>query len=363
MVMTETSREVRGQKKTAIIDTDIHNELPSAQTLLKYLPAQWRRRHELFGGRGGRRGSMYPRSVTGNARTDSWPPSGLPPGADLDFMREQLLDRFTIEYGILNPFVGGSGQRNVEYGAALCRAANDWLVAEWLEPEPRLRAAIVVPFEDDDLAAQEIDRVGDQPGFVQVLVMTRTAEPLGKRKYWKLYEAAERHGLPIAMHFGGSSNGPITAAGWVSYYIEDHVAAAQATQAQVISMVCEGVFEHFPKLRVVLTEGGFAWLPPLMWRLDRAWEQLHEEVPFLRKPPSAYIREHMRVTTQPMEEPPNARQFLQLLDQFGSDDMILFATDYPHWDFDSPEDAFPAKLPERLERKIMAENARATYQF
>lgn len=362
MVTTAPERQTGRRTAMAIIDTDIHNELPSRQTLARYLPAKWRRHQEQFGGAGGRRGSMYPRSVTGNARTDSWPPSGLPPGADLPFMREQLLDPYHIEYGILNPFVG-SGGRNPEYSAAHCRAANDWLLAEWLEPEPRLRASIIVPYEDSDLAAAEIHHWGDHPGFVQVLVMTRTAMPLGNRKYWKLYEAAEAHGLPIAMHFGGTSAGPITAAGWVSYYIEDHVAAAQATQAQVISMVCEGVFERFPKLRVVLTEGGFAWLPPLMWRLDHAWAKLHEETPFLRRAPSEYIRECMRITTQPMEEPPNGRQFLQLLDQFGSDDMILFATDYPHWDFDDPTTAFPAALPPHLERKIMAENARALYRF
>ena len=363
MVTTAPERQTTRRTATAIIDTDIHNELPSRQTLLRYLPASWRRHHEQFGGVGGRRGGMYPRSVTGNARTDSWPPSGLPPGADLAFMREQLLDRYQIEYGVLNPFVGGGGQRNVEYGAALCRAANDWLLAEWLEPEPRLRSSIIVPFEDGDLAAAEIHRLGDRPGFVQVLVMTRTAEPLGSRKYWKLYAAAEEHGLPIAMHFGGASDGPITAAGWVSFYIEDHVAAAQATQAQVISLVCSGVFERFPRLRVVLTEGGFAWLPPLMWRLDQAWVRLRDETPLLRRAPSEYIRECMRITTQPMEEPPNGRQFLQLLDQFGSDDMILFATDYPHWDFDDPTAAFPAPLPARLAPKVMAENARALYRF
>src|SRR5262245_51315992 len=306
---------------TAIVDTDIHNELPSAQTVAKYLTARWRERHALLGARTGKRGAGYPRSVTGNARTDSWPPSGLPPGADLPFMREQLLDRFNIECGILNPFVPGPGVLDVEYGAALCRAANDGQVAEWLDPEPRLRASVVVPFEDGELAAEEIERRARDDRFVQVLVMTRTNEPLGRRKYWPMYRAAERHGLPIAMHFGGSTYGPITAAGWVSHYIEDHVGAAQVTQSQVTSLVFEGVFERFPGLKIVLTEGGFAWLPPLMWRMDRAWEKLRAEVPHLRRPPSAYVREHMWVTTQPMEEPPNGPQFLQTLAHFGCEHM------------------------------------------
>lgn len=363
MVVTAASQGTTRRTKTAVIDTDIHNALPSGKTLLKYLPSKWHRHHELFGARRGHRGGNYPRSVTGNARTDSWPPSGLPPGSDLPFLREQLLDRYDIEYGVLTPLVGSSGQFNPEYGAALCRAANDWLIAEWIEPEPRLRGSIIVPFEEPDLAAEEIDRLGDHPGFVQVLGMTRTNEPLGKRRYWPMYAAAERHGLPIAMHFGGSTNGPITAAGWVSYYIEDHVGASQVTQSQATSLVFEGVFERFPGLRIVLTEGGFAWLPSLMWRMDRAWERLHDEVPQVRRPPSEYVRAHMRVTTQPMEEPPSARQFLQVLEHFGGDHMIMFATDYPHWDFDAPDLALPFRVPEALERRIFSENARATYRF
>src|SRR5690606_32301662 len=115
--------------------------------------------------------------------------------------------------------------------------------AEWFEKEPRLRGGICVPYEHADLAAEEIDRVADHPGFIQVLLIVRTAEPLGRRKYWQLYEAAARHNLPVGIHFGGGARGvPITGAGWPSYYIEDHTGMAQAFQTQVISLVCEGVF-------------------------------------------------------------------------------------------------------------------------
>jgi predicted TIM-barrel fold metal-dependent hydrolase len=134
-------------------------------------------------------------------------------------------------------------------------------------------------------------------------------------------------------------------------------------QAQVTSFVFEGVFERFPGLKIVLIEGGTAWLPSLMWRMDRAWEQLRDEVPHVRRPPSAYVREHAWLTTQPMEEPPVRAHFLQFLDQLGMDDRLMFATDYPHWDFDAPDQAIPVRLPEELERKIMAENARALYRF
>ena len=173
--------------------------------------------------------------------------------------------------------------------------------------------------------------MADHPGFVQVLLLARTMEPLGRRKYWKMYEAAVQHDLPIGIHFTGVGAGPITAVGSPSHYIEDHAGMTQAFQTQVTSLVCEGVFEQFPTLKVVLIEGGFAWLPPLMWRLDRAWKKLRDEVPELKRLPSEYIREHFWITTQPIEEPPKQEYFDQLLVHLNADDKLMFATDYPHW--------------------------------
>lgn len=347
--------------KLAVIDGDIHNAVPP-KALLKYLPVRWQRHHEMIGGRG-HLGSAYPRAMKNAARHDAWPPSGLPPGGDLEFMRQQLLDHWEMEYGILNCLHGAGGQVNLEYGAAEARAINDWQIAEWLELEPRLRASIIVPYEDGDLTAAEIDRVAKHPGFVQILLVVRTREPLGHRKYWKMYEAAVRHDLPIGIHFGGSGGGPITGAGWPSHYIEDHGGMPQAFYAQVISMVTSGIFELFPTLKIVLIEGGFAWLPPLMWRLDQSYKRLKEETPELKRLPSEYIRDHFWVTTQPMEEPPQRHYFLQLLDQMGMNDRLMFATDYPHWDFDAPDRAFPVELPVSLKQAILAGNARRLYRL
>jgi len=358
---TKTEPAKQQREKLPVIDCDIHATMPNDATLFKYLSKQWQRHHETFGMRG-HIGGAYPRAVPNAARLDSWPPNGVP-GGDLDFMRQQLLDEWDLEYGILTPLYGAGGMINLEYGAALARAVNDWQLAEWVEPEPRLRGSILVAYEDGELAAQEIDRVGDNPGFVQVLIVVRTREPLGHRKYWKMYEAAARHDLPIAIHFGGSGGAPITGTGWPSHYIEDHGGMPQAFQPQVISMVTEGIFELFPTLKVVLIEGGFAWMPPLMWRMDQTWKRLKEEAPRVKRLPSAYVRDHFWITTQPMEEPPQPRYFEQLLEQMNMNDKLMFATDYPHWDFDSPDRALPTSLPLELRRNIMADNARALYKL
>ncbi|MGH7911637.1 MAG: amidohydrolase family protein [Candidatus Dormibacteraceae bacterium] len=360
--MTELLEPARVPQRTRLplIDCDIHVQPKDRDRLARYLPPRWRQQMELFRMREAS-GAYYPRANEHAARTDAWPPAGGPPGSDLGFLREQLLDRWDIDVGILTPLLGTGGQRNLEFGGAYAAAVNDWQLAEWLEPEPRLRGSLVAEYEDPELAVREIERLGDDSRFVQVLLSIRTAEPLGRRRYWPLFEAAVRHDLPVAVHFGGSAGHPITGAGWPSFYYEDHSGMPTVFQAQVISLLVEGVFERFPHLRIVLIEGGFAWLASLMWRLDDATRRLHEEVPHLHHAPSFYLRRHFWTTTQPIEEPERPEQFATLLRQIGMPDRLMFATDYPHWDFDAPDQALPAALGAAERRAIRAGNASRLY--
>jgi predicted TIM-barrel fold metal-dependent hydrolase len=365
MVVTAERRDAtRSKRGYAVIDCDIHPNLAHPGALDPYLSERWREFRKGVGGRGFG-GSYYPRANPNAARHDAWPPNGKPPGSDLEFMRQQLLDGYDMDFGVLQPLLGAGGQRNLEWAAALSSAINEWQIETWLDPEPRLRSGLVVPYEDAELTVAEIGRRGKHPGFVQLMLAIRTSEPLGRRKYWPMYEAAEAHGLPIGIHFGGQGGYPITGAGWPSYYVEDHAGMSTAFQAQVISYIAEGVFERFPNLKIDLIEGGFAWLPVLGWRLDAAWKKLKAEVPHLKRAPSEYLAEHFWVTTQPMEEPPRAEQFLEMLDMGPwLADRLMFATDYPHWDFDDPHEALPKiKLPDGFEAKVMAENARALYRL
>src|SRR5918912_205421 len=122
----------------------------------------------------------------------------------------------------------------------------------------------------------------------------------------------------------------------------------------------EAVFERFPRLKVVLVEAGFAWVPPLAWRLDKIWHRMRDETPHLKRPPSEYIREHVRLTTQPMEEPQPRKHLLDTIEWIGWD-RLLFATDYPHWDYDDPAHALPAGVGEQERRMFFFENAAKVY--
>ncbi len=359
MVLTSSERVADAWTRPALIDCDLHNELHGdVEALLPYLPARWRQHVETFGVRPPA-GGYYPRFM--DHREDARPPSGRRAGSDVHFTRVHHLDRYNIAYAILIPLSPAGGAQNLELSAALARACNDWQVAEWLDQEPRLRASLTIPFEAPDLAVEEIRRRANDRRFVQVQFSGRPHEPMGRRKYWPIYAACEEYGLKVMSHAFGSYGQPITGTGWPSFYLEEHVGPAQAMQANVISMVVEGVFEQFPSLKLVSVENGFSWLPSLAWRLDSAWKFLKAEAPHLKRLPSEYIREHVYLTTQPMEEPPKPRYFREMLDHFGGADRLMFASDYPHWDADNPDEALPPQLPPEVRQKIYFDNAAELY--
>ena len=121
------------------------------------------------------KGPAYPKGQPNASRRDAYPPEGGRQGSSLSFMQKQLLDQNNCVLGILNP-TGDNGQsyQNREFGAAVCHAMNEWIVHEWLEPEPRLKGSLVVPYEDADAAVAELEKYAGNPHFAQVLMLSRT---------------------------------------------------------------------------------------------------------------------------------------------------------------------------------------------
>jgi predicted TIM-barrel fold metal-dependent hydrolase len=261
---------------------------------------------------------------------------------------------------MLHLLSGGMDERNQDLGNAICSAINDWQYEHWTQKDKRLKAAIVVPGEDAQAAVREIERWAGNPDFVQVSMVTHAIEPLGRRRYWPVYEAAAALGLPIGLHSSGTNGLPPTSTGWCGFYVEEQHNVALSQQALAISLVCEGVFERFPALKAVIIEAGFVWVPSVTWRLDQHWRRMKDEVPHLSKPPSEYFRSNLWYSSQPADEPERPDDLRQILDWLGWD-RLLFATDYPHWDMDSPEQAFKFRMTDAEQRRILADNARAVY--
>jgi predicted TIM-barrel fold metal-dependent hydrolase len=342
------------------IDCDIHPALPGTEVLVPYLDDYWR---EIVLMRGLDRDNLdtgtYPPGSPLSGRPD-WRPAKGKPGTDFELLRKQALDGFGTRYAICNVIHGAQVMFSEDLALALCRAINDWLAKEWLDRDARLRASVVVPLHSADRAVEEIERLAADRRFVGVLLLAMAELPLGRRQNWPIYRAAERHGFTINIHAGSSFRHAPTSIGWPSYYLEDYVVQAQGFAGALNSLITEGVFVEFPRLKVVLMESGVSWLPGWMWRVSKTWRALRPEVPWNKVSPAEMAREHVRVTMQPFDAPPDRQQLERVIEEIGCEEMFLFSTDYPHWHYDGT-DAVPDGLPESLVRKMLFENPYETY--
>ena len=344
-----------------MIDADVHNWLHGPD-LIPFMSAYWAdwTKNRGMGVPGGAYGSPL-----GVMRTDATPPGGGMAGSDPQFLAEHHLDKFGIDYAILtgSGILGLSLQPDLDWANSTARAYNEALVAKWLDADPRFRGSIVINHSDPEWSAQEIDRAAQDKRFVQVLMASGSNRLFGQKFFHPIYEAAQRNGLPVAIHPGtegvGNSGAP-TPAGYPARYIEWHNILPINYMATVNSLVCEGVFEKFPGLKFVAIEGGIAWLPHLMWRMDKNYKGLRSTTPWLKKLPSEYIREHIRLTTQPIEEPENPEHILQIFEMVDAKNTVMFSSDYPHWDFDNPKMALPP-LKGELKENILWRNAATLY--
>ncbi|MGC4106853.1 MAG: amidohydrolase family protein [Thermomicrobiales bacterium] len=347
----------------AIIDTDIHPSV-DPERMPDFLPEPWKSRYR-SGSRGpGVLGYWNPAGVV---RADSVTLDGDRIAMDPVLLGKHFFDAYEVDYGILN-FEGaihvGVGAEP-DYSSAVISAINDVAANYWLPVDPRFRASLNVAPNDPILAAREIHRLGDHPGFVQVMMGSGARIPYGQRYFHPIYEAAVAHDLPVAIHPGNEGvgiTGPTSAVGYATSYLEWHTGLVASYLGHLVSLITEGVFVKFPTLKFVMVEGGVSWLPPIMWRLDKNWKGLRQTVPWLEKPPSEYIREHVRLTTQPIEEPENPTHLKQMLEMFDAGTMLMFSSDYPHWDGDTPSFSARPFGPD-LRARVMGETARALYRL
>jgi len=343
-----------------IIDCDVHPTPRSMDEIRSYMKQPWKDRYS-GGGRG-----FYGNPLHG-ARLDAKPPNGGPIGSDPEFVRQQLIEEYGHKHAILLPRAFCNLHPDPDFASAIAAAFNDWLADTWLgkhNPDGVFKGSITIAHQDPQAAAKEIERWAGHPHFVQVMTDSGARAPFGQRQYYPIYEACEKYGLPLAIHPGTDGMGiniqPTP--GYPTHYIEWHTCLSLGFQSHLVSFLTEGVFEKFPNFKVVLTEGGVAWLPALMWRLDAEYKALRYEVPWVKRKPSEYLKDHVRITSQPLERPDNDEHLLQVLEMMDAENILMFASDYPHWDFDSPKLAFP-KLPDALRNRIFYENAKQFYNL
>ena len=361
MIEAQAAGAGEAATRPALIDSDVHCEVPKVDALFPYLPDYWIEhiQQTLFKGPVD---SYYPSKTSLAAGADGKRMDVKLQGSSVEEIRDDVLDPSGASHAVLTCLYAIDSLNNPDAAVAMARAVNDWLIAEWLDKDTRLRASMVVPVQLPALAAQEIERVGDHPGIVQALIPVRTNHPLGNRNFHPLWEAIERKGLVAGVHFGGAPITPPTPTGWPSYYFEIYAGMAQVFATQLTSIVTEGVFDQFPGVKVAFLESGWTWIPSHMWRFDKEWKNLRRLVPWVKRAPSEYIREHVRVAIQPLDAPDdNPQHLLDTFEQLGSEEMLLYASGYPRQHVGDPEESFLRHLPAAVAGKIRHENARALY--
>ena len=359
-------------RKFPVIDTDHHPGINQNDAVfLNRLPERWREYMEMIGVRFTGQMATTPTQRSMTHRLDSVDESGRT-GVSIPLIREQVLDKYDVSGAVITSTLGarigrGGGNCPQELACEISRAANEAMREHYLEADPRFYGAICAPVEVPAEAVKEIQRLkeGDMGHrWVEMLIEPGTDYAMGNPKYWPVYEALEHYDIPISVHVSGLSRRS-TGTGQQNYYFEAHCNIALRNYSMVPSMVFEGVFDRFPNLKMTLTEQSWSWAVPLAWRMDATYNVMRREVSHLQRKPSEYIRDHFYFHTQPLEETEFAEDLKELWDQFldfGLGEHLMFATDYPHWDFDSPY-SLPAFLGDDLRRSILADTASRLYHI
>ena len=260
-------------------DTDVHFYVKDGiNSVLPYVPLQWRRTFEM---RGTKLGGDTPvpqrfEFPTGSRlRVDAFTPDGGLPGTDADFARGDLLDRFDLAGSVLSSLEAGQmaqGFAGTEASSVLCSAFNDYALEHWYDVDHRFRIAICVPSVHPEAAAAEVRRLSEHPGVAAIYVPLLHT-PLGSRHFYPIYEAAQERGLPIFLHITAAefnyqgTRGP-TPTGWLENFSERRVAYTLLGPVALSSLIFSGTLDRFPRLNFAFIEFGFAWAVPLMWRMD-----------------------------------------------------------------------------------------------
>jgi uncharacterized protein len=344
------------ERAAAVVDCDVHATLPSPHALLPYLDEYWA--DQLVA-------QLVP----------SYEPNYHPPGSAIaqrpgvrvdadgraattveNLVADVFADGFT-DYAVVSCLYATQQIHQPRREMAHCRALNHWLAEEWLAKDDRLRGSIVVPQGTPTAAAEEIDHWAGDPRFAQVLLLGQSELLYGREINWPIWEAAEAAGLPVALHIGGVFRQAPTSVGWPATHLEWYVGQTANIEAQINSIVSEGVLQKFPETRILLSELGFNWLPPFMWKLEKLWKSYRPDIPWVQESTLSLIRRHVKVTSSPSDGAERPGRLDAIVDRLGSDRMLVFSSDYPHQHHSAPRDIENGTTDPALLDRIYRQNA------
>jgi uncharacterized protein len=278
-------------------------------------------------------------------------------------LTRRAMDSMGIDYTVAFPtpmlLLGMHPQAEVE--VALGRAFNRWLIEEILPQEPRLKGMMYLPFNDPDACVEVVEEFADAPGVIGFTVVSTRYRPVHHNSYMRLYAALQATGKPLAFHSGFHWGDESMKQ--VNRFSSMHaISFCYFNMIHLTNWIINGIPERFPNLKVIWVESGLAWLPFMMQRLDSEYMMRSSEAPMLRRRPSEYIRD-MYFTSQPLETS-NLKLTQATMEAVKADTQLLFASDWPHWDFDLPTTITNLPfLSEQAKRNILGLNAARLFGF
>lgn len=347
---------------TVLVDGDVHPALNAPiSAVLEYLPRAWREKFDYLGEIPLAASPLEFNYLLGSyvVGKDTLGRMTFPDRPDVEAFTGEVFGQGGADVGqmIVPEVVTHSyPARNAEIGVHLAGAFNDYVLDQWVVDE-RLRYALVVFPGDPAAAAAEIRRHGDDRRVSSVWLPTSDVR-FGAPGFNPVYEAALEFGLPIISHPAASA---VMASPEMAF--EGRASAPAGVWANIASLVAAGVFERYRELRFVFFESGFTWLDAMVRRMDAGWRAGGDRLPALERAPNEIVREHVRISTQPIDDDRDASELCRLIEE--SDllgDVLVYGSNFPRQGAASAASAF-AGLSDETRRKIMAENAKAVLRL
>lgn len=277
---------------------------------------------------------------------------------------ERWMDAMGVDYSCLFPTgmlnIGLHPQKEMEVD--LCWSYNRWLTEKVLpESNGRFYSALCLPFSDPDASLRQVETFGHRKGVSGFMVTTVRNIQVNDNGLMKVYRAMEERGLTLSFHSGPNWNEPVFRA--CNRFLSVHALGFSFYNIlHCTNWVINGLSERFPKLPVIWIEAGLAWIPFLMQRLDHEYMMRPSEAPLLKKKPSDYMRE-MYYSTQPIEI--QDREAMECtFRMMNAETQLLYASDYPHWDFDLPSTIYDLPfLSEKAKHNILGGTAARLFKL
>lgn len=371
-----TKDKPKAKKRTwlgglTIIDADGHVG-STAETWARYLPKPYRAHGPRIveDNRGSERwmveGILYPKPEgTASGQPEGIKGSMLHPGVSDPHARLRDMDLEGIDIAVCFgnlPELTLAAVMDPGLAVAMAGAYNNWVADYCSADRRRLKAVAVLPMQDVAASVAELRRATQKLGLVAAMLPTNVrGKNLDHPDYLPVFAEAARLGVPLTVH-GAPSTGSFAGAERFENYFYTHAVAHPFEQMiSVMCVVCGGILERFPDLRVAFLESGIGWVPYWLERLDEHYEHRAALVPRIKRKPSEYVERGRVYFFCESEE--------KMLPYVAGlwEDAVVFTSDYPHWDAKFPG-AVAAMverndLTERQKRKILSENAARFYDL